>query len=389
MLNIAIIDCRRLEDNIAAIKKKLPAECKIAATIKGDAYGHGLVGTATALERIDSVSMFVVASFDEAFSIIEEGLKKPILVLNDIPIPLLRKDLYTYTDIAKDILDQTVFSVYSFSDFVLLDELGESLGHKINVHLRLDPETGIKGLTKSDFERILYKLSGADFVNVTGAYGHLYSMYIDNEEVVQKDLKMFDELISRIPQNLRRKMTIHLYSSSLFNHHLQNIYDMVRIGVLMYGYNESFGMTPSPDMPNVHTILTIKGQVLKTSSVISGQPLDYSGWTNTRIKKVALISLGNWDIPFFLNCRSPVVGINGHICNVVGSPCMDSCLCDISDYDDIKESDEVTVLSDTEGLRFDDWIKRSDLGYGNCQMLLSGTERLKKYYLYSSEEETK
>ncbi|MCR5107398.1 MAG: alanine racemase [Lachnospiraceae bacterium] len=379
MINAAIIDCKRLKTNISNIKSSLPNGCRIAAVVKGDAYGHGLTGIAGILDHTEDVSMLVTSSFKEALHIIRAGIGKQILILNDIPTEEILGELKLFPEIIDLILGQVIFSMHSYSDLYDFNKLGRERSSKINVHIRLDPSTGIKGLPGKDFKKALSEIESFDFLNISGVYGHLYSMYVDDPAKQADDAAAFDSLIQMIPGSLRSKMTVHLYSSSLFNHYTENTYDMIRVGVLMYGVY----MEPCPDThtPDVVDIITIKGRVLKTSSLISGQNIDYSGTVENGVKKVALISLGSWDIPFFLTCKDPVIGIRGHLCRVIGSPCMDSCLCDISDFDDIMESDEAVILSDQKGLRFKDWIKRSDLNFGNCQMLFSGMERIEKYYV--------
>ncbi|SFG65614.1 alanine racemase [Oribacterium sp. WCC10] len=376
MLNRTIIDSRILLDNIRKIKERIPDNTKIAAIIKGDAYGHGLKIISGILDREENVDMFVTASFREALYLYKENISKPTLILGRESVRDIENELKKLDENRRNyLMEKIIFSVYSgsgLSDFEKLCRYGE-----VKVHLRLDFESGIKGFDRADFEANIYRLEENHGVRITGLYAHIYSAYGDVQDKAFAEIQSYDRVFKALKEEIRRKLTIHLYSSALCCQYPQYAYDMVRIGALMYG----IGKQGEKNRPDVKGIISIYGTVLKTAFIGPDSQTDYSGKLPDNVRKVALMSFGSWDLPFFLTCKNPVVRIRGRLFNVVGEPCMDSCLVDITGADDITEFDDTEIIGDHPGIRFDDWINRTGLDFGNCQTLFAGIGRVPKYYI--------
>ena len=149
----------------------------------------------------------------------------------------------------------------------------------------------------------------------------------------------------------------------------------------------------APAHPPVSPILSIDARVLCLANVGRGSRADYEGYLPPEVERVALVSLGNWDIPGFFSTRDETgegvfsrsgdssgrcVRIGEHLCRMAGSPCMDTFCVDITGLYDIKESDRVRILGDEDGIRIEDWLSHTGLGFGDCQMLFAGMQRVNK-----------
>ncbi len=381
MPNRTVIDSGKLIDNIHTIKSSLPEHCKLAAVIKGDAYGHGMRGIAEILDKESAVEMFVTASFYEATKLYETNINKSTLILNREPVKEIQAVLERCdTPKRKLLLSKVIFSVYSYSGLQDYEELCTDT--TVNVHLRLDFESGLKGFDKDDFEKVRNRIGDNGRVKISGIYAHIYPAYSGDEDKTIGEIESYAKIFNSFDIDIRKNLTFHLCSSSLCFQHPEYTFDMVRVGAFMYG----IGTGEESDKPAVQEILSVYGTVLKTAELKPGTQTDYSGKMPGNVQKVALLSFGSWDLPFVLLCKDPVVRIRGKLFNIVGIPCMDTCIADITGNDDIIEFDEVQIIGNTFGIRFSDWIDRSMFGFGNCQTLFSGIERIPKVYIEGDDE---
>ena len=386
MLNVVKIDCRKLHENVRQIKSCLPSDCGIAAVVKGNAYGHGIVGIARSLEVIPYIVMFVVSSLEEALVLWQAGIRKNILILDRILAGELKKRLETFLpEVQRDMIRQFIFSAYASSDLEKYSELRKDFDERLTIHLRLDFSAGMRGLTKEDFLLNSREFLTSSSIRVSGIYAHIYSAYRSDSESAH-DIQEYAEVFRSIPSSLRRELTLHLLSSVSYFRYPEAAFDMVRIGVSLYGMPVR---DPFQQAPVVQPIMSIYAKVVSCVDVKEGGQVDYFGYLPHGVKKVALVSLGSWDIPGFFASRwkhtvqgedVPVaenyLRIGPHLCRIVGTPCMDTCCLDITGLEDIRIGDEVTVMSDEPGVTLLDWLNRTTFGYEDCQMLFSGMNRL-------------
>ena len=381
MLNRTVIDSGKLIDNIHTIKRNLPKHCKLAAVIKGDAYGHGMKGIAAILDKEPAVEMFVTASFYEATKLYEISINKQTLILNREPVKEIQAVLERCdAEKRKLLLSKVIFSVYSYSGLQDYETLCTDT--TVNVHLRLDFESGLKGFDKADFEKVRNRIGENGKVKISGIYAHIYPAYSGDEDKTIGEIESYAKIFNSFDSDIRENLTFHLCSSSLCFQHPEYTFDMVRVGAFMYG----IGTSEESCKPDVQEILSVYGTVLKIAELTPGTQTDYSGEMPGNVQKVALLSFGSWDLPFVLLCKNPVVRIRGKLFDIVGTPCMDTCIADITGDDDIMEFDEVQIIGNTSGIRFNDWIDRSTFGFGNCQTLFSGIERIPKVYMEGDDE---
>lgn len=381
-MNCAYISRAKLYDNISAIREKLGSRCRIAAVIKGDAYGHGITEIAVALEKCEDVHMLVVSSFEEAMQVSGSVVRKDILILNRIfpdtvTAALKKKDIQE----RRRLISQCVFSAYRISDIKWFDDLSVHYGTSFRLHIRLDFSSGMRGFDRGHFSELMDSLEIFRHVSVCGIYAHVYSAYTDDASA-EEDIQEYTDIFNSLPPKLRSRLTVHMLSSVSYFRYPKAVFDMVRIGAEMYGM--PVGSSPFDAMfpAEVSPVMSIRATVVSCSDVGKGSRADYEGYLPDSVKRVALISIGNWDIPgFFLKYAfepDRQVRINSHLCRIVGSPCMDTLCADITGIRDIFPGDTVWILDDQDGIRLEDWLGHSGLDFGDCQMLFAGMARLPK-----------
>ena len=381
-MNCAFISRAGLYSNIAAIKEKIGDGCRLAAVIKGDAYGHGMMEVAVALEKCPDVHMLVVSSFEEALQVSGSVVRKEILILNrifpdSIKTALSRLD----TQERRRLISQCVFSAYRISDLKWLDDLSISYGECFKVHIRLDFSSGMRGFDRPHYEEMMGVLKLFEHLSVCGMYAHVYSAYTDIKEA-RADINEYSGVFLSLPASLREKLLLHMLSSASYFRFPEARFDMVRIGADIYGMPNGADPSEAFAPALVSPIMSIRATVVSCSDTGRGSRADYEGYLPDDVRRVALISIGNWDIPgFFLKYAKDSkrhVRIGRYLCRIVGAPCMDTLCADITDIEDISPGDTVWIMDEEDGIRLKDWLGHSGLTFGDCQMLFSGMARVPK-----------
>lgn len=161
-LSKATIHTNKLLDNISAFKQLLNKNTKFMAVIKANAYSHGVLPIAEAIEEKHAADYFGVAQLSEALVLREAGIQTPILIFNSARIENLEEAI-------KKEISLTVFSVQIAEAIV---EAAENLQIMTNVHLKID--TGMARLGVFTFEEAfeVYQALESPFVTIEGIYTH-------------------------------------------------------------------------------------------------------------------------------------------------------------------------------------------------------------------------
>lgn len=367
MENQAVIDRKKLQQNIAEIRRFLPEKCRVMAVVKGNAYGHGVEQIAPLMEANPSIHMLAVASLDEARNLHRLGVRKPVLILGHTS----RSQL---TD--GEIPPRVIFSASSAEDVRMYEEVSGRLGRCLPIHLRLDFGGGVRGIERKTFLR--HQEWFLTSPGVCGLYAHVYSAYnTEDDSRTERDLLEYDSVLQNIPPELRVRLCCHFLTSVSFYRFPAYAYDMVRVGAALYGFPLPGRQTQRPALSPV---LSISATVLNVVPVAVDSALDYWNDIPPHVHKVALLSVGNWDVPNFFRGKNIHVCIRERLLEVVGSPCMDTCCVDVTCAPEVRPGDTVYFLQDSPGVRLTDKIHENGFDYADCQMLFSGIDRLRRVF---------
>ncbi len=270
MLNKAIISLKRLRQNALTIKRRLPKNCKLCAVVKSDAYGHGMVRCANALYSI--VDCYAVASVEEGVTLRVAGIDKDILVLT----PFIQKDAYAA------IKYNLTLSLDDARDLKVLNTHAKKQKITAKIHIKINTgmnRLGVDGL--DELKELLESLQIYKNVKVDGVYSH-YSNPQNVKSLERQTGKFL--LANNLLKSYNINATKHISASGGF---LQGKYfDMVRIGILLYGY--------TPFKTNkicVKPIMQVNSVVLKTRRLEKGDTALYG---DKKAKKPVSISIVNY-----------------------------------------------------------------------------------------------
>ena len=300
------VDIEKIRNNIQKLKSI--AQNKFCAVVKANAYGHGIE---ICKNIADLVDYFAVANKNEALQLNDFKLEKPILILGKVD----------YDDFATLIENDISLTIDNEEDLYHLECIATSLNKQALVHLKYN--TGMNRLgfkTKEDFLKSYNLVKQCKFVKLQGIYTHFLSQ---EENILQNQNALFKDLLSNIPKEEKEKLIIHASNSSAFLLSKDYAYDMVRVGLAMYGYEQTNTLKLEP-------ALQIESQIVKTFEVKKGETIGYNAsYVAKQNMTIAVISMGYADG----YCRSYEKGyvlINGEKAKIVGHICMDMFMCDIT-----------------------------------------------------------
>lgn len=333
----AEVDIDNILHNVKVIRQTLTGNSKIIAVVKADAYGHGAVAVAKALEK--ETDMFALSSIDEVVQLRNAGVRGDMLILGYTPSQ--------FADVLlKENITQTVFSYDYIRD--IYNALGES-GRKLKVHVKLD--TGMSRLgfdvqsnetrkqTVEQLKRAVDEFS--DRLDFEGIFTHF--AVSDEPELDFTDIQF--ERYKKTVDELKEKgvgfAMYHVCNSAAVINYPQYHLDRCRPGIIL------FGMLPDKNTRDIglRPALSLKAVVSQTRTIEAGMTVSYGRkFTATEKMTLATLPIGYADGYSRLLSNNGEVLIHGKRAKIVGRICMDQCMIDVSDIHDVKRGDEVTII---------------------------------------------
>ena len=318
----AVINLDNIRDNITAMKRLIDGDKKMLAVIKADAYGHGAVEVAEALD--DLVDFFAVAFIDEALELRRANIDKPILILGYTDPPdyelLLRYDVRP--------------AMYEVDDAQKLSDLAVSMNTKAKIHIKVDTGMGRIGFTcDEDGVKNIEKISQMPGIEIEGIFTH----YAKADELDKTAANgQLEALGIHIPVR-------HISNSAGIMEMDNSDFDMVRSGIVTYG------LYPSDEVDKnivaLKPAMRLMSKVIFVKDVKAGTGIGY-GWSYIADHdiKVATVSAGYAD--GYPRAQSNIgrVIIHGEYAPIIGRVCMDQFMVDVSHIDGVKVRDDVTLI---------------------------------------------
>lgn len=351
------ININNFRYNVKQIKSKLKPETTIMPIMKANAYGTYIN---TRLDIVNEFEIIGLATVDEGVQMRKLGYQKDIFILNQPAISEIDK-----------ILENNLIIGLSSKEF-----LREVQSQNKNLRVHLEIETGM-GRTGIPFEQIQDFIKEIKNIQVEGIYTHLSSPDID-EKYTKEQLDVFNKAVALITSNIKNIKYIHASASNGIINYPDAQYNLVRPGMLMYGYKSAEDVLDKIDLKPV---ATLKSQITFLKTVKEGTSISYSrSFVTKRITKVATIPIGYAD-GFRRNLsNNGNVLIHGQKVPIIGKVCMDSFMADVTDLKDVKVGDEVLIW-DNEKITLDKIAHLNNTI--NYEILSTITNRVPRKFLYA------
>jgi alanine racemase len=330
--NSVLIDLRALVYNLKQIRGLLRRGTRLAAVVKSDAYGHGLVPISRTLEK-NGVDALAVAHLDEALELRDAGIRGDIILLSDLGT----------RESCEYVVEKGLTPViYSLDTAERLNQAGRRRRKRIDVYLKVDTGMGRLGICHKDVAGAFDRFSGFDHLALIGLTSHLSTADDPDSDFVHAQRRRFERIVS-----MGRARELGLRWNNISNSagtavHQNLHFDMVRCGIMLYG-----GL-PHPDFKSpvpLKPVMHFRARVLQLRVLEDRTPVSYGRTHYTEgDRQVAVISSGYGNgIPRRLSNRG-VVLVEGKRVPIVGTICMNLTLCDVTDIPHVRVGDEVVML---------------------------------------------
>lgn len=332
----ATIDLAALAHNYEVIRRHLPKRIGIMAMIKADAYGHGAVQVASALEKCD-VRAFGVATVEEGAELRESGITKQIVVMGG---------LMGAGEPASKIMINLALTPVVHSRGILesLESDAARAGKKIGVHLKIDTGMSRLGVRPESLKSILDGIKASPHLYVDGVMTHLAEG--DQDEPSQEQLRRFIECRVQVEAELGPIKIWHIANSAacLRGEPIDipgAAEAWARPGLALYGDCNGFKF----DKCNLKPVMGLVSQAVLIKRVPAGTRVSYGGtFTTERASRLGIVPIGYADgYPWSVSGKAKVL-IRGKRVPVIGRVTMDMIIIDITDVDDVAINDEVVLL---------------------------------------------
>ena len=356
------INLSAMAHNLKEYQKKLLPTTKLMAMVKAFSYGSGSAEVARLLQ-FHKVDYLAVAYIDEGVELRKANINLPILVLN---IDTSNFDLLIEHNLEPEIYSFTIYN--ALHQYLLQQGITQ-----LPVHIKLNTGMNRLGFDVNEVETIAELLHENNTMFVKSVFSHLTS----SEAVEHKDftLKQSNDFINActiIEKKIGYSFIKHIANTAAIFHYPQLQYDMVRLGIGLYGVDSSNAI-------NLQTVATLKSTIAQIRTVKANDTVGYNKMGKlTRDSKIATIRIGYAD--GYSRKLSNGIGsmyVKGSLAKVVGNVCMDMVMIDITDIENVQEGDEVEIFgSHISVQQIAQWC--STISY---EILTSVSQRVKRVYV--------
>jgi alanine racemase len=344
----ATVDFGALRRNFGAVRASLRPGTRVLCAVKGDAYGHGAVAVAGALNAA-GCDAFGVALVEEGAQLRDAGIAGMILCLGGV-------GRYGAEEAVARGLTPVV---YDEGDAARIDAAAAAKGVPWSIHVKVDTGMGRLGVPLPHWEHFLDRLARYRWLRVAGLMTHLAESEAEDETFTREQGRRFREAVAVARERGFQPEILHVCNSGGVLTRPELHFDMVRPGLVLYGVAPAVRLrTRIPLSP----VMRVSTQVLFVKDLPSGASVSYGrSFVTRRPSRIATLPIGYADgYPRSFGGRAPresagpqVAGadvlIGGHRCPIVGIVCMDLCMVDVTDLRTPVESGDEAVLLGRQG----------------------------------------
>ena len=341
------IDLGALSHNVKQLVKFLSPCTQLMAVVKADAYGHGAVTVArTALEA--GASWLGVATVPEGIQLREDGIQAPILILGATNTP------EQIQAIAHWQLQPTLCSPKQALEF---SNTLETINHNssLPVHIKLDTGMSRLGTSWQQAADFVQLVQGLPHLNITSIYSHLATADSLDTTVMTEQHRRFAEATAHIKAKGIKIPSLHLANSAATLTNPELHYDMVRVGLAIYGL---YPATHLQNQIKLQPVLQLKARVTQVKTIAAGTGVSYGHhFIASKEMRLAVVGIGYADgVPRSLSNQMQVL-IRGQRIPQIGAITMDQIMLDVSSIPDLQEGEIVTLLGEQgkEQISANDW----------------------------------
>lgn len=356
------INLTALAENVRQLKQLLSPQTDLMAVVKADAYGHGAIAVAkTALQH--GASWLGVATIPEGIELRKAGIDAPILILGATHTPDQIRAIAHWK------LQPTLCTT---QQALVFSETLRTLNQSLPVHIKLDTGMSRLGTSWQEAADFVQIVSRCPNLQIASIYSHLATADSPDPAVMRQQHQRFEEAIAKIRDTGITIPRLHLANSAAALTDSALHYDMVRVGLGIYGLYPATHLQPecqrsqsgeatvvsNLQAPILKPVLQVKARVTQVKTISPGTGVSYGyQFIADREMPIAVVGIGYADgVPRNLSNKMKV-SIRGQLIPQIGAITMDQLMLDVSAIPDLQIGEVVTLLGQ-DGDNFiqaDDW----------------------------------
>ncbi|MCL2833599.1 MAG: alanine racemase [Treponema sp.] len=329
----AIIHLENLEKNLEAVRKKIGPNPEICFPLKAGAYGHGAVQMARfALDA--GVKWLAVASADEGMELRQAGINAKILILSQI----LPEEI-------SEITCADLIPIVSDAEIIKLLAAAAENSKPLEVHLKIDTGMGRLGCRPEEAAGLAALIAKNKKLKLGGLATHLSAA----DSATAGDILYTRDQLARFrcaAEDIRSKGIdpgiLHAANSGAVCFHEQSYFDMVRPGILLYGYPAGDSLPPDLE---VLPVMELRSTIVLIKKIRAGEEISYGRtWKAAQDTCIGNLPIGYADgLPRGLS-NNYSVKIRDKTYPLAGRICMDQCMVNLGNGGEVKRWDEAVIF---------------------------------------------
>lgn len=324
------INLNAITHNLNFYKSRLKPETKVMVMVKAFGYGSGSYEIAKALSH-QKVDYLGVAFADEGIVLRNAGIGTPIIVMNP--------ESSAFAAMAAYNLEPEIYSARELRAFIAVAQQKNLSNYPI--HIKLDTGMHRLGFQENQLEELIDLLKNNNLVSVKSIFSHLSSSDMpDYRDFTLDQISKFESWSTRLMKSLEITPLRHILNTSGIYNFPQAQYDMVRLGIGLYGVGND-----ATERKSLETVGTLKTVILQIKDIEPGESIGYSRRFIAPGKmRIATLPIGYADgIRRGWGNEKGYVDINGKKATITGTISMDMMMVDVT-HIDCKEGDRAVIF---------------------------------------------
>lgn len=356
------INLNALVDNLNYFRSLLKPNVKVMAMVKAFSYGSGSHEIANLLQfhRVDYLG---VAFADEGVALREAGITLPIIVLNPT--------FESYDIMIEYNLEPEIYNFSSLQGIIAATSKQGVMGFPI--HIKVDTGMHRLGFMESEIDELVENIIAHASIRVQSIFSHLAATdEVSLDEFTKTQIQCFERIAHYVSTKIGYQPIKHILNSAGIERFGYAQFDMVRLGIGLYGVSAIHGL-------NLQVVNSLKTYIAQIKNLKAGETVGYNRkGIITRDSVIATIPIGYADgLNRRLSSGLGHVLVNGALAPIIGNVSMDTCSIDITDIPNTNEGDEVTIFGEKPSIT----ELASRLQTIPYEVLTSVSRRVKRVYL--------
>jgi alanine racemase len=336
------------ERNVQQYTSIVGPHVNIAAVVKSNAYGHGLLKIAQLCQENKHINWLCTANLSEALILRCHGITKPILAMSAID-----------ADLQDAIINNIDLMVTDRATITMLNTVAQQCNKKAAIHIKIDSGLARFGFTVNEALAVIQYASTLSHINLRGLFSHFAESDDADTRYTQQQLQQFRSVVATLEKHALTIPYIHISNSAAISSLAQGHFNFVRAGAGIYGLEPSpqtiaHAISAYPDF-KLTPVMSWKTKLIAIRTVPANQSVGYSRtYTTQGSTRLGILPVGYYDgYDRRLSNKGMVLvhSATPAYAPVIGRVCMNATMIDLSLLPHSAIGDEVTLLGNHEQIQ--------------------------------------